>query len=116
MADHHDDSLNRRKDQLEAKLAAAKDPEAKAEAEKGGKNAGYSQAMKLSSEFVAAILVGGAIGYLLDLVAPTRPFGLIAFVLLGFCSGVLNVMRSAGVVKSQHPVDRLGELKKKDRK
>ena len=63
-----------------------------------GGMAGYGQAMKLSSEFVAGIAVGAGIGWLLDSVAGTSPWGLIIFLLLGFAAGVLNVLRAAGVV------------------
>jgi len=47
------------------------------------------------SEFVAAIIVGGGLGYLLDMFLPTRPWGLIVLLLLGFAAGVLNVVRAA---------------------
>ena len=59
---------------------------------------GYAQAMKLSSEFIAGIVTGLGIGWLLDQWLGTTPFGLIVFLLLGFAAGVLNVMRSAGYV------------------
>jgi ATP synthase protein I len=54
--------------------------------------------LKLSSEFVAGVLVGAGIGYLLDRFAGTAPWGMIVFLLLGFVAGVLNVLRSAGMV------------------
>lgn len=111
MADHQDDSLEKRRDQLEAKLAAAKGPESSETEPNTVRNAGFSQAIKLSSEFVAAILVGALIGYLVDLALPTGPFGLIVFLFLGFCAGVMNVLRTAGVVKSAHPADKLDELR-----
>ncbi|PST26520.1 F0F1 ATP synthase subunit I [Mesorhizobium plurifarium] len=59
---------------------------------------GYAAAMKLSSEFIAGILVGAFLGYLLDHFAGTGPWGMIVLLLLGFCAGVLNVLRSAGLV------------------
>ncbi|GGE92076.1 AtpZ/AtpI family protein [Stappia taiwanensis] len=59
---------------------------------------GYVQAMKLSTEFVAGILVGAAIGWVIDSGFGTGPWGLIVFLLLGFLAGVLNVLRSAGLV------------------
>lgn len=114
MATDPSDSLEERKRRLESSLAkaqAGEDGNGKA-AEDSRK--GYSQALKLSSEFVAAVIVGAMIGYLLDLVLPTKPWGLIVFLLLGFCAGVLNVLRSAGVVNSPHPVDRLGERRETD--
>lgn len=94
-----DSDLERRSRELEAKLAASRPPR-KDEGEESapGGMAGYGQALKLSSEFVAGIVVGAGIGWLLDTVAGTSPWGLIIFLLLGFAAGVLNVLRAAGVV------------------
>ena len=49
---------------------------------------------RLSSELVAGVLVGAAIGWGIDHLLSTSPFGLIVFLLLGFVSGVVNVVRS----------------------
>jgi ATP synthase protein I len=43
-------------------------------------------------------LVGAGLGWLIDRLLGISPWGLIVFLLLGFAAGVLNVMRSAGVV------------------
>jgi ATP synthase protein I len=59
---------------------------------------GYAKGFRLSSELVAGVLVGGGIGWLIDRWLGIAPWGLIVFLLLGFAAGVLNVMRSAGVV------------------
>jgi ATP synthase protein I len=64
---------------------------------------GYAAAMKLSSEFIAGIVVGAFLGYLLDHFAGTGPWGMIVLLLLGFCAGVLNVLRSAGLVATPGP-------------
>ncbi len=61
-------------------------------------SSGVAQAMRLSSEFIAAICVGAGIGYLIDRFAGTSPWGIIVFLLLGFGAGVLNVLRVAGLV------------------
>jgi ATP synthase protein I len=37
-------------------------------------------------------------GWLIDYAAGTSPWGLIIFLLLGFCAGVLNVLRATGQV------------------
>ena len=58
----------------------------------------YAKAFQLSTEFVAAIFVGTLLGYLIDRFLGTTPWGMIIFLLLGFVAGVLNVMRSAGLV------------------
>jgi ATP synthase protein I len=50
---------------------------------------------RLSSELIAGVLVGAAIGWGFDRLLSTSPFGLIVFLLLGFVAGVVNVVRSA---------------------
>jgi ATP synthase protein I len=52
---------------------------------------------RLSSELVAGVVVGAAIGWGVDRWLSTSPFGLIVFLLLGFTAGVVNVVRAAGV-------------------
>jgi ATP synthase protein I len=56
---------------------------------------------RLSSELVAGVLVGAALGWGFDRLLSTSPWGLIVFLLLGFTAGVINVMRSAGVMAKQ---------------
>lgn len=94
-----DEDLERRRRQLEAKLAtrrpASRDGK---DAQNPSSKTSFGAALKLSSEFVAAILVGVGIGWVLDYWAGTSPWGLIVFLFLGFAAGVLNVMRSAGMV------------------
>jgi ATP synthase protein I len=58
-----------------------------------------ARGLRLSTEFVAGILVGAAIGWLIDRAIGSSPWGLIVFLLLGFGAGVLNMMRAAGVVQ-----------------
>jgi ATP synthase protein I len=67
-------------------------------AERAATAAGYARGFRLSSELVAGVLVGAAIGWLLDRLLGVSPWGLIVFLLLGFAAGVLSVMRSAGLV------------------
>jgi ATP synthase protein I len=55
----------------------------------------YGRAFRMASEFVAGVVVGALIGWGLDAVAGTSPWGLIGFLLLGFAAGVLNVVRTA---------------------
>jgi ATP synthase protein I len=66
---------------------------------------GYARGFKLSSELVAGVLVGAGLGWLVDRLLGISPWGLIVLLLLGFAAGVLNVMRSAGVVTGGVPVD-----------
>ena len=68
------------------------------EADRAATASGYARGFRLSSELVAGVVVGAGIGWLLDRWLGISPWGLIVFLLLGFAAGVLNVMRSAGVV------------------
>jgi ATP synthase protein I len=72
--------------------ASAERPAVRADA------SGMARGLRLSSELVAGVLVGGVIGWSLDHWLGISPWGLIVFLLLGFAAGVLNVMRAAGVV------------------
>ncbi len=62
----------------------------------------FARGFRLSSELVGGVLVGAGIGWGLDYLLGISPWGLIVFLLLGFAAGVLNVMRSAGVVRDRN--------------
>lgn len=109
------DSLEERRDSLHKKLEQARPKDEGIEKSSDVSRKGYSEALKISSEFISAIVVGGILGYLLDLLLPTKPWGMIVFILLGFCAGVLNVLRTTGKVSSPHPVDRIGRHTDKDK-
>jgi ATP synthase protein I len=64
---------------------------------------GLSRGLRLGSEFVAAILVGAGIGYLLDLWLKTGPWLMLVMLLVGFAAGVLNVVRSASQMNAAVP-------------
>lgn len=68
------------------------------EAEEGPSQAtnGIAYAIKLSSEFLAGIIVGIVLGLGFDQLVGTSPWGLIIFLFLGFAAGVMNVLRSVG--------------------
>lgn len=72
-------------------------------AEKGKPdNAGFGMALRLSTEFVTAILVGAGLGWGVDQLLGISPWGMIILLLIGFCAGVLNVLRSAGRISDPH--------------
>ncbi|KZL18795.1 ATP synthase protein I [Pseudovibrio axinellae] len=73
---------------------------------------GLSQAWKISSEFIAAIFVGGALGWMADSWLGTKPWGMIVLLLLGFAAGILNVLREAG--KVAQPERRINSGNKQD--
>jgi ATP synthase protein I len=93
-----DEDLERRRRQLEATLATRRPADSDGKDAPTSGASGFGTALKLSSEFIAGIAVGAGIGLVIDYWAGTSPWGLIVFLLLGFVAGVLNVLRSAGMV------------------
>jgi ATP synthase protein I len=78
-------------------------------ARQGGENetasanaSAMARGFRLSSELVAGVAVGGVIGWGIDRLLSTSPWGLIVFFLLGFAAGVINLMRAAGVAPSNN--------------
>jgi ATP synthase protein I len=57
------------------------------------------QAFRLSAEFVSGVVAGGIVGWIVDRLFGIAPWGLIVCLMLGFCAGMLNLMRASGVVK-----------------
>lgn len=105
---HADADLARRLDRLSRDLASEKQERAAAERPAPSRS-DYGQALKLASEFVAGVLVGAALGWGLDRLAGTSPWGLIVLLLLGFCAGVLNVVRAAGRMSGPTATKHRGE-------
>jgi len=87
---HLGDQLGSRRPSAPSEHAPSPSPAANASA--------MARGLRLSSELVGGVIVGAAIGWALDYWLGIKPWGLIVFLLLGFAAGVLNVMRSAGVM------------------
>lgn len=85
------------------RLGAALEKRRPASAPEPARGAGQSdpsalaKAFRVSSEFIAGIIVGGGIGWAFDKGLGTSPWGLIVFLLVGFAAGTYNVIRSAGL-------------------
>ena len=98
--DDEDQALRARLDKLSGALKARRKPAAPMPTQGGGDSSGdvFGSAMSLGlragSEFVAAIVIGGLIGWGLDRALGTKPAFLIAFFLLGVVAGVWNVIRA----------------------
>ena len=61
----------------------------------GSNAASLGKALKISTELVAAVVVGSIIGFLLDDWFDTKPLLTICFFVIGVAAGILNVFRSA---------------------
>ena len=98
-----DPDFNRRLNALRSRLAE-EGYTGDAEGEREGARpdgSSLGQAFRLSSEFIAGIIGGGVIGWVIDRFLGTSPWGLIVFFLLGFAAGILNVLRASGFVKTK---------------
>jgi ATP synthase protein I len=79
-------------ERIEAETAEHAPPKGPGPGDQGSR---YGVAFRLASEFVAAVLGGAGLGWLLDRLAGTSPFGLIILLLLGFGAGILNMARAS---------------------
>lgn len=66
-----------------------------------GDMSGLARGLRIGAEFVAAILVGSGIGYLIDEVAGTGPWALLVMFMVGFAAGILNVTRVVAELNAQ---------------
>ena len=94
------DSFDRRLRDLDKRLDAKAARAGTARQADAADRSGWATALKLSTEFVSAVLVGAALGFGLDWLLGTRPWGMIVLLLLGFAAGVVNVMRASGRMAS----------------
>jgi ATP synthase protein I len=101
--DRDDEGLRARLDSLSTALDAQAEVDKAANAAKreqtrvssGVIGNAMTLAARVLSEFVAAVLVGGGIGWGIDRAAGTSPAFLIVFLLLGAAAGFWNVYRIA---------------------
>ncbi|TLP45464.1 MULTISPECIES: AtpZ/AtpI family protein [Cohaesibacter] len=93
--------LDNRLEQLDAELSRLKEDQATDARKQSQQQSGATSlalAWRLGSEFIAGVLVGGGVGFLIDTWFGLAPWGLIIFLLLGFLAGMLNMLRSAGKI------------------
>ena len=65
------------------------------EKNRGSNVTSVGKALKISTELVAAVIVGSTMGVLLDNWFDTKPLLTICFFIMGVAAGILNVFRSA---------------------
>lgn len=59
--------------------------------------AGLGFAYRLGIEFLSGVLVGLFLGYAIDQIWGTQPWGLVVMALLGSAAGLLNIFRLMGL-------------------
>lgn len=64
---------------------------------------GLARGLRIGTEFIAAVLVGAGLGYLIDLGLGTSPWGLLILLLMGFAAGILNVIRVVAEMNAATP-------------
>lgn len=74
-----------------------------------GSGAAMALAMRAGGEFVAGIIVGGFIGWLLDAWLGTKPWLMIAFFFLGVTAGIVNVIRAASPPRGRDSAAQSGQ-------
>jgi ATP synthase protein I len=95
-------SLDRRLSEYQGTRKAKTGHDEQASENAAARASALARGFRLSSELVAGVAVGAAIGWGFDYLLSTSPWGLIVFFLLGFVAGVVNLMRVAGVVPDVH--------------
>jgi ATP synthase protein I len=97
--------LERRSGELGRKLDEARQPAAGRSSVGHGKGRGEAmgQAMRLSTELVGGVIVGGGMGWLLDSWLGTKPWLFLLFFLLGTASGMIHIIRVAMQQKTPPP-------------
>ena len=61
----------------------------------GQRSTGLAWAARLTTEMLAALVVGGGLGWLVDRWLGTRPWFMLVFLLIGCAAGMLNAYRAA---------------------
>ena len=82
--------------EISTRLEIAKKNLKKNKAKNNSSNAAsLGKALKISTELVAAVVVGSTIGFILDNWFDTKPWLTIVFFFMGATAGILNVIKSA---------------------
>ena len=76
------------------KIKAQREADAHADLDADMRGRGMAYGMRMAAELVAAVIVGGAIGWGLDRWLGSTPWLFLLFFVLGFAAGVLNVVRA----------------------
>ena len=90
------------KDQFKTRLEIAKNKVSKRSTiSKDSSSSKLGIAFKMSTEMVAAVVVGTIIGFILDNWFGTKPWLILIFFFVGVIAGILNVVRTAKSMKNK---------------
>ncbi|HYH70483.1 MAG TPA: AtpZ/AtpI family protein [Methyloceanibacter sp.] len=88
-------SIRQRLDVLGRELETVRARRVPPSANQRARGVAMGQAVRLGTELVAGVAVGGFIGWALDQGFGTAPFLMVVFLLLGGAAGIIGVMRTA---------------------
>lgn len=94
-SDRETEAIKRRLHDLEGKVRDARSRHEPASSASQDRGSAMGEALKLSTEMIAGVAVGGFIGWALDRLFGTAPILMVVFLILGAAAGILNVIRSA---------------------
>ena len=90
------------KDQFKTRLEIAKNKILKkTNISRQSSSSNLGVAFKMSTEMVAAVVVGTIIGFILDNWFGTKPWLILIFFFVGVIAGILNVVRSAKIMQDK---------------
>ena len=84
---------------LKKRIETAKSKNKPLSSKKKANGAGFG--FKISTEIIAALVVGVGIGLVVDKYLGTKPFGLIIFFIFGALAGFLNIYRVMRRIEKQ---------------
>src|ERR1043166_1452543 len=88
---------------LGARIDRLRGPKRTAEGEDaGGQGNALGYGWRISLELVVGVAFGGVVGWLLDRWLGTRPWLMIALVVLGFAAGIRNAVRTASQMEAEY--------------
>ena len=90
---------NKKLEELNKKIDNLKDQKKNVVSKKKESGAGFG--FKISTEIIAALVVGVGIGLIVDNYFDTKPIGLIIFFIFGAFAGFLNVYRVMRRIEKQ---------------
>ena len=94
-SDRETEAIKRRLHDLEGKVRDARLRHEPASSQAQDRDSAMGEALKLSTEMIAGVAVGGFIGWALDRLFGTAPILMVVFLILGAAAGIINVIRSA---------------------
>lgn len=108
-------ALERRLEGLDAQLGKLRSEEAaRAEAEEDARihSRGMGYGLRMASELVGAVLVGGLIGFGLDHLLGTVPWFFLFFFVVGLIAGMRNVVRGFTRLQAEIAASKGGDIGK----